>query len=145
MATQDFSSEFCLSQGREEDEVADTESFLFLPQWNKRWCRISLFLQKKVSPSLLSAKQASEWSKEGELINPLYLYCKTQCCDILHLWVTEWERVPASSRKSGLRIPLEQEALVWHITHCVVVLQESGIYASAWASSCVGVRVVSCL
>lgn len=54
-------------------------------------------------------------------MNPLCLYCDCSAVTFDTCESESEKQIPASFRKSGLRIPLEQEALVWHITLCVVV------------------------
>lgn len=98
--------------------------FCFYPTEVRGDLRISLFLQKKEKkrffPSLLSAKQSSVWRRRSGS-TPCICTVTRSAATFVTCESQSEKQVPASCRKSGLSIPLDQEALAWHITHCVVV------------------------
>lgn len=123
MATQDSLQSSAWARGRKNTmEIADTESFLFLPQCNKRWPLYFLVFAKRGFPppsSLLSRHQNEARWESGSTPCICTVTCSTATFDTCES--QSEKEVSASCRKSGLMIPLEQEALAWHITLCVVV------------------------
>lgn len=127
-------------EGRTRWKLLTLNHFCFYPSEIRDDLGISWFLQKKGFPPFLSAKQASEWSKMGEWINLLRLYCDMQCCSIWHLWVTEWERGPRVMQKVRAEGSTQARGsgVAYHPlcgSSCTGAAGNSGIYTLAWASS----------